>query len=68
MYEWHVYVEGVGYIGTVMEDAEDLARLAAIWKYGAIDEDEDGVLLDERPAGDTSRKIFNDDEFSVRRR
>jgi hypothetical protein len=52
--EWRVVVEGIGDIGSVVEDSEELARCAALSKYS-----EDGDRASKRQA------IFEDDEFSV---
>ncbi len=54
--EWRVVVEGVGDIGSVIEDGEDNARCAALSRFS-----EDG----DRPRGDTSAHIFENDDFSV---
>lgn len=34
MHEWRVFVSSVGYIGTVHEKSEELARCAALSKFG----------------------------------
>lgn len=54
--EWNVLVDGVGYIGTVHENSEELARCAALSKFH-----EDG----ERGAGKKRLVIYEDDVFSV---
>lgn len=58
--EWHVFVHtrDVGYIGTVMESTEELARCAALSKFSC-----EG----ERAGVDRNTKaIFDDDDFDVR--
>ena len=61
MNEWNVMVSGVGIIGTVHEKTEDLARCAALSKYGA------GGL---RPLTGSLPLplIYEDDDFSVSKR
>ncbi len=60
MHEWQVHVEGVGCIGTVHERNESLARCAALSRFG-----EDGPRAGAgTPA---SRRLYEDDEFSVAR-
>jgi hypothetical protein len=54
MYEWDVVVNGVGSIGTVMEDNEELARCAAFSKFS-----QDGDRADK------SKSIYEDDDISV---
>ena len=56
MNEWNVNVRGVGTIGTVHESTEELARCAALSKYG-----EDG----DRKSCRRREAIYEDDEFSV---
>lgn len=61
MKEWNVSVAGVGIIGTVHESTEELARCAALSKYG-----EEG----RRPLTGALRLpyIYENDEFSVTER
>ena len=62
MNEWNVMVSGVGFIGTVHEKTEDLARCAALSKFSA-----DGC----RPPLTGSLPlpyIYGDDDFSVSKR
>ena len=62
MNEWNVIVSrGVGFIGTVHEKTEDLARCAALSKYGV------GGL---RPLTGSLplSLIYEDDDFSVSKR
>lgn len=65
--EWWVYVyaDGVGYIGTVMETTEELARVAALSKYSKNGERRKmtKVLQMRRPE---IMFIFDDDHFEVR--
>lgn len=56
MFEWQVFVKGVGFIGSVFENTQQLARCAALSKYA-----EDGC----RPTGDLSKHIYFDDDFEV---
>ena len=56
MFEWNVVVAGVGAIGTVQERTEELARCAALSKYG-----EKG----DRKSGRRREAIYEDDDFSV---
>lgn len=58
MHEWQIHVEGVGHIGTVHERTETLARCAAINRFG-----EDGLRTNADAR--SSRRIYEDDEFSV---
>lgn len=59
--EWNVNVRGVGFIGTVHESTEELARCAALSKYGAEGFRDDYDIADPK-------YIFEDDEFSVSKR
>jgi len=61
MKEWNVHVERVGYIGTVQEDNEELARCAALYKFS---EEGDRPLTGALPIP----RIFENDEFGVRER
>ncbi len=63
MNEWQVVVEGVGYIGTVGEKTEELARCAALSKFGEEGERNSGVN-----PGRKRDAIYEDDEFSVSKR
>ncbi len=57
MREWRVVVCGVGDIGSVTEDGETNARLAALSKYG-----EEGA----RVAGENTKPhIYDNDDFEV---
>lgn len=60
MSEWRVHVKEVGYIGTVHEGTEELARCAALSKFG-----EEG----RRPLTGTLPlpHIYENDDFSVSR-
>lgn len=58
MHEWQIHVTGVGCIGTVHERNEALARCAALSRYG-----EDGPRASAEAR--TSKRIYEDDEFSV---
>lgn len=53
--QWAVHVKGLGYIGNVTESNEELARAAALSRYGEVG--------DRR--GNGTWAIFEDDEFSV---
>lgn len=61
MKEWRVVVHFVGDIGSVVEKDEELARCAALHKYG-----EEGlrpkVFCSDRP----ENKLYEDDTFDVR--
>lgn len=59
MFEWNVNVVGVGFIGTVNEKSEEMARYAALSKYG-----EEG---DRKPSR-RREAIYEDDDFSVSKR
>ena len=64
MKEWRVIVEaphGVGDIGSVVERNEELARCAALSKYGA----EGNRKCNINPQRQREA-IYEDDEFSVR--
>lgn len=56
MSEWRVVVEGVGDIGSVSEKTEELARCAALSRFG-----EEG----DRKSSRRREAIYEDDEFSV---
>ncbi len=58
MYEWRVLVDGVGIIGTVFEKTEELARCAALSKFG---EEGDRPLTGSLP----EPNIYENDEFNV---
>lgn len=58
MHEWQIHVTGVGCIGTVHERTETLARCAALSRYG-----EDGPRASAEAC--TSKRIYEDDDFSV---
>lgn len=61
MIEWDVTVAGVGFIGTVHESTEELARCAALSKFG-----EEGERFNR---GRSKRDfIYEDDDFSVSKR
>ena len=62
--EWRVVVHtaGVGDIGSVVETDEELARCAALSKFGVRAESE----AEEERGQSTQRLIFLDDEFDVR--
>lgn len=65
MSEWHVFIHSrnIGYIGTVVEDTEELARLAAISKYGIPDDEFNPFISrDQGPRG-----ILSTDDFDVRK-
>lgn len=62
MNQWSVMVDKVGCIGTVHEQTEELARCAALSKYG-----EEGVRNSTVNAGRKREVIYEDDEFSVSR-
>lgn len=64
MNEWNVIVSGgVGFIGTVHEKTEDLARCAALSKYG-----EEGERVSAVNPGRKREAIYEDDDFSVSKR
>lgn len=60
MNEFRVHVVGVGYIGTVQERNEEMARCAALSKYG---EEGRRPLTGSLPLP----HIYENDEFSVSR-
>lgn len=57
---WSVYVEGVGYVGTVSEHNEELARCAALHNYSR-----EGRRENLKSPADPWYVIYEDDEFSV---
>jgi hypothetical protein len=61
MDEWRVLVSGVGIIGSVFEKTEELARCAALSKYG---EEGRRPLTGALPLP----HIYENDEFSVAKR
>lgn len=61
MNEWNIVVVGVGVIGTVQERTEELARCAALSKYGNEGNRADHDIADPK-------YIYEDDEFSVIKR
>ncbi len=63
MNEWNVVVDGVGYIGTVCETNEELARCAALSKFG-----EEGERVSAVNPNRKREAIYEDDEFSVSKR
>lgn len=63
MIEWTVSVVGVGAIGTVSETSEELARCAALSKYG-----EEGERVSAANPGRKRDAIYEDDDFTVSRR
>lgn len=68
MKEWNVHVDGVGYIGTVQEENEELARCAALYKFSEEgDRPNKGVEFYEvdEDTYPKSMRIYEDDEFSV---
>ena len=60
MHEWQIHIDGIGCIGAVHERNEALARCAALSRYG-----EEGPRADADTR--TSKRIYEDDEFSVAR-
>lgn len=62
MIEWRVVVDGVGTIGSVTEKTEELARCAALSKFG-----EDGERNSAVNSGRKREAIYEDDDFSVGR-
>jgi hypothetical protein len=56
MKTWNVVVDGYGYLGSVQETSEELARCAALSKFG-----EEG----NRDWDDPGPHIYEDDTFSV---
>lgn len=56
MQQWRVHVDVVGFIGTVREATQDLARCAALHEFA-----EEG----NRPNGSLENHIFEDDKFDV---
>lgn len=61
MFEWNVKVSGVGIIGTVQEKTEELARCAALSKFG---EEGRRPLTGALPLP----HIYENDDFSVSKR
>lgn len=61
---WNVYKNGLG-IGQVQEDNEELARCAALSKFG-LHEDDMEHMTREYIAHIAPHRIFDDDDFSVR--
>jgi len=69
MKEWNVHVEGVGYIGTVQEEDEELARCAALYKFSEEGGRPNKGVEFYEVGEDTylkSMRIYENDEFSVR--
>lgn len=68
-HEWRVVVDGIGDIGSVVEESEELARCAALSKYG--EEGDRPVQAQSMLEGAAWPKrvqtsaIFEDDSFSV---
>lgn len=60
MNEWRVVVKGVGDIGSVTEKTEELARCAALSKFG-----EEGERNSTVNPGRKREAIYEDDDFSV---
>ena len=63
--EWRVYnhPRNVGYLGTVMETNERLARCAALAKFGVVEGDE---FVEVREGVDGPIGIMVGDDFDVR--
>ncbi|MDR1996484.1 hypothetical protein [Azonexus sp.] len=61
--EWRVLVAGVGIIGSVFEKTEELARCAALSKYG-----EEGERNSSVNPGRKREAIYENDDFSVIKR
>lgn len=53
---WRVYVEGVGYVGSVAESSMGNARCAALSAF---------AREGDRKPGDATPAIFDDDTFNV---
>lgn len=62
MNEWSVTVAGIGAIGTVHEQTEELARCAALSRFG-----EEGERNSAVNPGRKRDAIYEDDDFSVSR-
>lgn len=63
MNEWSVVVDGIGCIGSVFEQTEELARCAALSEFG-----EEGERVSATNPGRKREAIYEDDEFSVSKR
>lgn len=60
MNEYRVIVSGVGDIGAVTEKTDELARCAALSKFG-----EEGERVSAANPGRKREAIYEDDDFSV---
>ncbi len=61
MKEWRVVVHFVGDIGSVIESSEELARCAALHKFG-----EEGLRPPSYSPTRPESRIYEDDTFDVR--
>ncbi len=65
MKTWNVYKDDGTPLGQVHEDNEELARCAALSKFG-LNEDQMEHMTRERIASLVNHRIMDDEDFSVR--